>query len=72
MAFKLGDDGTMDTVLVCENCGKEVRFNYDGMQEETEETTDADREEDYAAFIIGCEHDADSEHECWEDDDENE
>lgn len=29
MAIRLGDDGTMDTVLVCDECGHEARYNYD-------------------------------------------
>lgn len=24
----LGDDGTMDTVIVCDDCGREHRFNF--------------------------------------------
>lgn len=27
--IQLGDDGTMDTVLVCNECGQEARYNYD-------------------------------------------
>lgn len=30
MAFSLTDDGTMDTVVRCDECGEEVRFNRDG------------------------------------------
>jgi hypothetical protein len=29
MAIELTDDGTMDTVLRCSECGEEFRFNYD-------------------------------------------
>ena len=28
--IQLGDDGTMDTVLVCSDCGAEMRYNFDG------------------------------------------
>ena len=28
MAIELTDDGTMDTVLRCDECGEEFRFNY--------------------------------------------
>lgn len=28
--IRLGDDGTLDTVLVCRECGQETRYNYDG------------------------------------------
>lgn len=27
MGFRLVDDGTLDTVLQCEDCGEELRFN---------------------------------------------
>lgn len=30
MAITLTDDGTMDTVLRCDECGEEFRFNWDG------------------------------------------
>jgi hypothetical protein len=29
MAIELTDDGTMDTVLRCSDCGEEMRYNYD-------------------------------------------
>ncbi len=29
MAIELTDDGTMDTVLRCSECGEEMRYNYD-------------------------------------------
>lgn len=28
MAMHLGDDGTLDTVVRCSECGAEYRFNY--------------------------------------------
>ena len=28
--FSLGDDGTLDTVIVCDDCGQEMRYNFDG------------------------------------------
>lgn len=30
MAITLSDDGTLDTVLRCDECGDEFRFNWDG------------------------------------------
>ena len=27
---RLKDDGTLDTVIACPECGLEVRYNYDG------------------------------------------
>ncbi len=32
--MSLGDDGTLDTVIVCQ-CGAEFRFNFDGDGDET-------------------------------------
>ena len=29
MTIQLTDDGTMDTVLRCADCGAEMRYNYD-------------------------------------------
>jgi hypothetical protein len=29
MKFRLGDEGTLDTVIVCGECGAELRYNYD-------------------------------------------
>ena len=29
MSINLGDDGTMDTVVFCSECGQEYRFNFD-------------------------------------------
>lgn len=42
MSFSLTDDGTMDTVVRCDECGEEVRFNYD---------SSAYPEEDYSADV---------------------
>ena len=28
--FSLVDDGTMDTVIACDDCGQEMRYNFDG------------------------------------------
>lgn len=51
--FSLGDDGTMDTVIICDDCGEELRYNYSG---ETGET--------YDEFLEWAFEDAESEHEC--------
>ncbi len=32
MAIELTDDGTLDTVLRCSECGEEMRYNYDPSQ----------------------------------------
>jgi len=65
MAFELTDDGTMDTVVRCTECGQELRYNYDpsGPGAEDSELSDEDA---YDAFIAECIEDAESEHECGE------
>ena len=51
MGFKLVDDGTLDTVLQCEDCGEELRFN----------PTDDIGEDDRIPFCLDL---ATSTHEC--------
>lgn len=34
MTIQLSDDGTMDTVLRCSDCGEEWRYNYDASETE--------------------------------------
>lgn len=50
-AFSLGDDGTLDTVIVCNRCGQELRFNFDG-------------DGGYDAFVAWCFETAADEHDC--------
>lgn len=52
--MKLGDDGTLDTVIVCSDCGEEMRFNYD--PEGSDETY-----EDFVKWAKGDAHDS---HDC--------
>lgn len=59
--MRLGDDGTLDTVIVCEDCGAELRYNYNPSEEQDEDTTD---EEAYEDFIDWALDDAENEHEC--------
>lgn len=49
----LGDDGTLDTVIVCSECGEEFRFNFDG-----------DGERAYRAFVAECKNQAAADHVC--------
>lgn len=56
-SFTLMDDGTMDTVIRCDECGEEYRYNYDGDEDQT-----------YQQFIQWAMTDMDEEHECGEDD----
>lgn len=53
--IRLGDDGTMDTVLVCEECGEEFRFSRD-----------VSFCEDYDVFVNECITEVDNDHECEE------
>jgi len=55
--FYLGDDGTLDTVLVCEDCGAERRYTF--MPDSDEDT--------YADFVAWAFEDAEEEHICGED-----
>lgn len=73
MAIELSDDGTMDTVLRCSECGEEFRFNYDGAYEDgnlepsearTAQEEEAAREEAYDAWVDSCIEEVEAEHEC--------
>lgn len=61
--IRLGDDGTLDTVLVCRQCGEEARYNFDGCTD-PDCKGDCDPGETYAAFVEWAMEDFDSEHEC--------
>jgi RNase P subunit RPR2 len=45
MAFNLSDDGTLDTVVTCSECGAELRYNFDGDME-AGQTRVSQREQD--------------------------
>lgn len=69
--FILSDDGTMDTVLCCPNCGEEQRYTFqptDWYEEENEEgghtTAVDDCGRDYGMFVTAMLTDANDEHEC--------
>ena len=57
MPFYLGDDGTLDTVIVCSECGKELRYTFDP------DTT----ESGYDDFVGDVLWEAEQEHVCEED-----
>lgn len=46
--IRLGDDGTLDTVLVCRQCGAEARYSYDSSPRD--EQDNADRLEHFASL----------------------
>ena len=59
--IRLGDDGTLDTVIYCVACGREYRFNYDPSNTETEANAE------YDAFVAECIAEIEAEHTCEED-----
>lgn len=63
MAFELSDDGTMDTVVRCAECGAELRYTFSG-DAHTSECADASECACYDTFVDECIEDAESEHEC--------
>lgn len=65
----LADDGTMDTVIRCSECGEEFRFNYDPSFEDEPETED-EAQDRYDAFVDECIEEIEAEHECSADEDE--
>lgn len=56
--IRLGNDGTLDTVLVCRECGQEARYNFDPDTAETDDDTA------YDTFVEWAIEDFDNEHEC--------
>ena len=66
MAILLGDDGTLDTVVICSECGREYRGNFDPAMSDTIDDIEADY--DYDAFVESFIADISSEHVCGEDD----
>lgn len=72
MAFSLIDDGTLDTVVKCDGCGEEVRFTYANGPEEVDLDADEGQtdQEKYDAYVIGCLEDAEQDHVCGEDTDD--
>jgi len=60
MAMLLGDDGTLDTVIVCSECGAEMRYNFDG----SDCHTAGDGARAYHEFVKWAKVDAAEDHEC--------
>lgn len=56
--FDLTDDGTMDTVVACSECGVELRYNYD-----PDAAYPAGSSAGYIAFTEECRKDAAEDHE---------
>lgn len=62
--IELADDGTLDTVLRCTECGEEMRYNYDGETGPEDPGEIVSEEEHYDAFVQWAIEDATDEHEC--------
>lgn len=61
---RLGDDGTMDTVICCSECGEEMRYTYAaGPDDQTYYDPDA---QTYDEFVAWAMEDFDEDHECEE------
>lgn len=65
MAIELTNDGTMDTVLRCSECGQEMRYNYDPYDygDDVLENEKANQQA-YDDFVDWAIEDATAEHEC--------
>lgn len=63
MAMLLGDDGTLDTVIVCSECGEEMRYNFDD-GDQPRKLTAGESARAYRAFVAWAKQDAAAEHEC--------
>ena len=68
MTFTLGDDGTLDTVLACDDCGETLRYNTDSLCWHDAECRQQGGKtcECYAEFIEWAKADAGVTHECGE------
>lgn len=64
MAIELGDDGTMDTVIYCTECGHEFRFNYDPQYQRDDEPTEQEAATAYSMWIDECIEQVKAEHKC--------
>ena len=61
MAIHLGDDGTLDTVVFCTECGEEFRGTWDDDDDSLPDRFDTDGRQDFVEWLIA---DVTAEHEC--------
>ena len=68
MAIQLGDDGTLDTVVFCTECGEEFRGTWDDgvafakmTDDSLPDRFDTDGRQDFIGWLIA---DVTAEHEC--------
>lgn len=67
----LGDDGSLDTVLKCIECGEEFRFNYQQSDVEDQqgvELSEQERKADYDDWVKSLINETEAEHVCGEED----
>ncbi len=64
MTFTLGDDGTMDTVLFCNDCGREERYNFDSTHNDDCNPIANGDCDCYGRFVDWATQDAADTHEC--------
>jgi hypothetical protein len=63
MTFTLGDDGTMDTVLTCDECRETERYTFDGCDEHME-TPEKGGCKCYEEFVNWALEDVNTWHQC--------
>lgn len=59
MPIELSDDGTLDTVLKCSDCGEEFRYNFD-----PDSDGDASDSKAYNDFVQWAIDNATDDHDC--------
>lgn len=57
--IELTDDGTLDTVIRCSDCGQEYRFTHDAT-----DSSDVHPQVAYMSFVSDCIAEIVEEHEC--------
>ncbi|KKM65240.1 hypothetical protein LCGC14_1493260 [marine sediment metagenome] len=63
LTFSLGDDGTMDTIIVCNDCKNKERYNFDEDHSDCNHIANGDCD-CYDRFVDWALEDAYNNHEC--------
>ena len=80
MAIHLTDDGTLDTVLRCDGCGREFRGNYATQYDQMDRpectrhgkvACEPCMQGDYQVWVAEFIADVEAEHQCSDDDDDD-
>lgn len=65
MSFHLTDDGTLDTVVRCSECGHEDRYTYDPCGPDADMCPDDDTaDRQYREFVADCIEQSEEDHMC--------